>query len=88
MIEESSSQQLGLGEIAKKGEEWYDKKLKAELEPTHKGRFVAIEVSTGEYVLANTPESALEQAREKYPGKFFHLMRVGYPGVFGSGGAD
>jgi hypothetical protein len=73
-------------EVAKKGEEIYNSKLKAILEPTQNGRFVAIDVETADYFLGDTILQALEEAQKKYPTKLFHTIKVGFQGVFKMGG--
>ncbi len=69
-------------QIAQRGQKIYNERLKAELEPKEQGKFVAIEVESGGYVIGDTLIEALQKAREKYPGKLFHTVRVGFEGVF------
>ena len=64
-----------------KGKEIYAK-IKAKLEPAHKGEFVAIEVDTGDYFVGKDPIEADEKAREKYPDAVFFLARIGYRAAF------
>lgn len=69
---------LSPSQIAEKGEAVYQEKIKEILEPKENGRFVAIDVDSGEYFLGDDALSAVTTAREKYPTKLFHLMRVGF----------
>lgn len=73
-------------EIARKGQRIYQDKLKATLERDHKGEIVAIDVDTGDYFLGKTVLEAAERGHEKYPGKVFHAIRVGYKVVHFVGG--
>ena len=68
--------------IARKGEQMYQEKLKHSLEKDHKGEFVAIEVENGKYFLGKSPEKALEKAKQEFPNSIFHLIRIGYTGVY------
>jgi len=68
--------------IAEKGEKIYQEKLKNELEKEHKGEFVAIEVESERYFLGKSPEEALERAKNVFPNKIFHLIRIGYAGLY------
>jgi len=68
--------------IAERGEQIYQERLKDSLEKKHTGEFVAIEVESRKHFLAKTAENALEQARKAFPDKIFHLIRVGYSGVY------
>ena len=64
--------------LALKGREIYNKSLKRILEPKSKGKFVAIEVESGEYFLGSTITDAVTKAERKHPTKLFYVMRVGY----------
>lgn len=68
--------------IAERGEKIYREKLRDILEKSHKGMFVAIEVESGKYFLGKSPEEALNIAQKKFPDKIFHLIRIGYAGVY------
>jgi hypothetical protein len=67
--------------IANAGEEIY-KKLRADLEASHRGEFVAIGIDTKKFYLGANPEEALQTARAAEPNGVFHLIRVGFPGAF------
>lgn len=71
----------GLPELSRKAWAIYEKKLKKELEPKYKGQLVAIEVDSGDWFLGETSLEAILKAREKYPDKIFHLIRIGYRAV-------
>ena len=43
-----------------------------------KGTIAVIEPKTGEYFLGKTLTEALKKAKEKYPGKIFYSIRIGY----------
>lgn len=60
-----------------RGQTLYNERLRAHLEPTHVGRFVAIEPVTGQYFLGDTGTVALIAARAAMPSALFYLMRVG-----------
>ncbi len=59
--------------VIRHGRQLYDVKLKALLEPQHKGRFVAIEPTTGEYFLGDTDVEALLAAHVALPECRFYL---------------
>lgn len=68
-------------EVERKGQEIYDR-LKEEFETNHLGKFVTIDVVSGEYFLGDTLEEALLKAKEKYPDRVFHTVKIGSSGVF------
>jgi hypothetical protein len=68
--------------IAEKGEEIYQRKYKAQYEKTHAGKFLAVELGTEEGFLGDTPEEAIRAAQTARDGGYFHLIRIGAPGVY------
>ena len=70
--------------IAERAEAIYEERYKQEMEASHDGEFVAIDVLNGGCHLGETAEQALQTAREKSPNGVFHLMRVGALGAFTS----
>lgn len=79
MNEEKILPQVKTEEIAKKGEEIYERKFKREYEPSHNGKFLAIEIESEEGFLGKNSVDAVEKAREKYPEKIFYIKKIGFP---------
>lgn len=52
--------------------------IKDEIEEKHHGDYVMIEVDSGDYFIAETPEEALQRAEAVHPDKAFCLIRIGY----------
>ena len=52
------------------------KQIQEKLMPEHARDILAIDVESGGYVLAETPEEALALFRQKFPGKVAWLVRV------------
>lgn len=67
--------------IAEAGEKIYAS-LRADLESTQHGKFVAINIESKAHYLGDNPEEALETAKAAEPQGVFHLIRVGFPGAF------
>ncbi len=67
-----------MSELAEKSKAFYERELKNRLEPTEKGKFVAIEPETESYFVDKDGTKALLQAREAFPDKLFFLIRIGY----------
>jgi len=68
-------------EISTKGQRILEAVLE-ELEEEHFGRFIAIEVDSGEYFIGDTAIEATRKARVKHPSKVFFLGRIGYPTAY------
>ncbi|HSK70419.1 MAG TPA: hypothetical protein VK892_01900 [Pyrinomonadaceae bacterium] len=75
-----------MSELAEKSKAFYEQKLKNLLEPTEKGKFVAIEPETGSYFVDEDGTKALLKGREAFPDKLFFLMRIGYEAADSIGG--
>ena len=67
--------------ISKQGQRLFEA-LDRELREQHCGKFIAIEVDSGEYFLGGTGVEASEKARVKHPGKIFFLGRIGYRAAY------
>ena len=56
--------------------------IESNLEPSLKGKIVAVEVESGEYFVGETILDSAKKARDKHPDKTFHFFRVGFPTVY------
>lgn len=72
--------------VSTRGRKIYEELLKADLEPEHQGRFVAIEPETGRYFLGDNGAEALVAAHREMPGSQFYLKRVGHDTTYRLGG--
>jgi hypothetical protein len=52
-----------------------------EWDPQHKGQVAAIEMESEEVFLGNDVVEATLKGWEKYPGRAFYFVRIGYPAV-------
>jgi len=77
MSNEKDISQLHTEEITNKGEEIYKEKLQKILEPAEKGKYVAIEVESGQYFVGETKEEAIDKAQKVFPNKVFFVRRIG-----------
>ncbi len=67
-------------EIVPRGEEIYERDVRPKLGPEHEGKFVVLDVTTGEYVTADDDLEASDLALEKNPEAILYGLRVG-PGA-------
>ena len=68
--------------VAEAGDRIYRAKFQESFEQQHRGKFVAIDVNSEEAYLGDTPEEAINKARQASPKGAFHLVRVGFPSAF------
>ena len=55
----------------------YDERLKGELEPAHRGKVVAIDVSSGKYFIGTDVGDACRKGRSECPRTVFVCRRIG-----------
>ena len=76
-------------ESARLGEAIYERDIEALVKDTHDGQFVAIDVDSGDWAVADELRTAAKRLREKRPGNIdVWLVRVGYRAVASIGGGS
>ena len=74
----STTAALDHRELGRRGREYYERFLRAKLEREYNGKFLAIEVESGDYELGDSTLDALERAEAKHPDCAFCLLRIGH----------
>ena len=64
-------------EIARLGREIYERDIRSAVARDHDGRFLAVDVTTGRYEIADDELEAFDRAEERNPEGAFFLLRVG-----------
>jgi len=64
--------------LAHRGRDYYDDHLRAKLEPQYNGKFLALELDSGDYEMGDTQLEALDRAEAKHPNSVFYIHRIGY----------
>ncbi len=79
---------LSTEEIAIRGRDIYENNLRQQLEPGNDGKFLVIDIETGEYEIDEDGDAASLRARNKKPNGMRYGMRIGYRawGQLGMGG--
>lgn len=76
-------------EIARLGGTIYERDIRSEVENAHDGAFVAIDVESGSWALAQSELDAAERLRERQPDAInVWLLRVGYRAIASIGGGS
>jgi hypothetical protein len=73
-------------EFARRGDEIYERQIRPKIEPTNKGKFVAIDIDSGEFELADDELSACDRLLARRPDAQTWLVRVGFRSVHRFGG--
>lgn len=71
-----------LDELASLGRNIFDRQVRSALRPEDDGRFVAIDVETGDYEIDEDDYAAVARLRSRRPAADVWLMRAGYPTAY------
>jgi hypothetical protein len=63
-------------EIVQKGNDIYSK-IRKDLEPQNNGKYVVIEVGSGEHFTGDTRDEAIAKAKVKFPNVVMFVQRIG-----------
>lgn len=66
-------------EVAARGEQIYEQRIRDQVEPDDKGKFVIIDIKTGDYEIDRSDLAATKRALAKRPEAVLYGMRIGYP---------
>jgi hypothetical protein len=72
-------------EIAALGEQIYETRLRQVLEPDHVGKYVAIDVKSDDYVIADTILDAAQGLAAKNAGVESYVIKIGYSAAVAMG---
>ena len=64
--------------VAERAKVIYENQLRAELEKTQHGKYVAIEPESGDHFLGETFDEAVNAAIDAHPCRLTHTIRVGH----------
>jgi hypothetical protein len=74
-----------LDELAGLGGDIFDRHVRPALQPEDDGKFVAIDVGTGDYEIDEDDYAAVARLRSRKPAADIWLMRAGYPTTYRMG---
>ena len=71
-------------EICARGEEIYQEQIKPLVEPQERGKFVVIDIESGDYEIDRDPLAATRRLQERRPGSVQYTGRIGFPTAYRS----
>ncbi|HEV8259500.1 MAG TPA: hypothetical protein VGQ19_01920 [Burkholderiales bacterium] len=74
-------------EFARRGQAIYDASIRAQVESAHEGKFVAIDIETGEWEIDVDDYAATERLLSRIPDAQTWLVRVGQRAAYRIGAA-
>ena len=69
-------------EIARRGQALYEERLRAVVDARDRGKFLVLDIETGEYELDVDELAALQRAKRKNPDAALYILRIGYPAAY------
>jgi hypothetical protein len=75
-------------EFARRGDALYETKVRPNLKKKDDGKFVAIDIETGEYEIASKELLACARLRKRIPDPQIWLMRIGSKFLYTFGGSS
>lgn len=64
-------------EFGRRGDAIYEEKIRPHLKPSDKGKYVAIDIETGEYEIARSKLAACDRLNTRIPDALTWLVKVG-----------
>ena len=69
-------------EIVQRGQALYDQQIRVKVETSHQGKFLVLDIETGEYEIDISELAALKRAKAKNPNAALYILRVGHPTAY------
>jgi hypothetical protein len=83
-----STEALTKEAIVRRGEALYDSGIRQKVEPANKGRYLALDLGTSEFEIADSVLAANDAIRARVVNPVLYFVRIGYPAVYRFGAAD
>ena len=69
-------------EVVRRGRALYEERIRAAVEPSHLGKFLALDIETGEYEIDTDELAAAARAQARNPNAVLYILRIGYRAAF------
>ncbi|CAN5545429.1 MAG: hypothetical protein M3494_02920 [Actinomycetota bacterium] len=73
-------------EVARRGKEIYERRIRRDVEGEHRGEFVVVDITTGSYELDADDLAASDRALAKNPDAVLYGLRIGDRAAYRIGG--
>ena len=65
-------------EVVRRGQELYNRSIRSRVEPEHTGKYIVIDIGSGEYEIDIDHAAASNRAAAKHPGGSLFATRIGF----------
>ena len=69
-------------EVIRRGKAVYEEQLRAQVEPNNTGKFLVIDIETGEYEIDRDEVAALKRAKAKRSDAPLYMLRIGHRAAY------
>jgi hypothetical protein len=69
-------------DVARRGRQLYEQQIRAKVEDEHAGKFLVVDVTTGEYEVAEDDLQASDRALARNPDALLYGLRIGEPAAY------
>lgn len=73
-------------EIVRRGQEIYEREIRAKVEPQHVGRFLVLDIDSADYDVADTAIEAIQRIKRRHANPALYILRVGHDAAYRLGG--
>ena len=73
-------------EVAERGEAIYEQQIRPLVEREDKGKYVVLDIESGDYEIDQDHLAATKRMMERRPGAVLYGLRIGYPAAYRLGG--
>lgn len=70
---------LSSKDVVRIGKEIYEREIRHKVEKQHRGKFLFVDVESGDYEFDEDQVAAGERLRIRHPDSLFYLVRIGSP---------
>lgn len=69
-------------EVVRQGQTLYEKRIQSRIDERDRGKFLVLDIETGDYELDSNELQALKRAKAKRPDAVLYMLRIGYPATY------
>jgi hypothetical protein len=73
-------------QVQSKGEALYQQRLRSQVEKDNKGRYLVLDIETGEFEIDDDDLTATKRILSRQPKAVLYGLRIGYPTAYRLGG--
>jgi len=69
-------------EVVRRGQEIYEREIRPQVEASNQGKFLVINIETGEYEMDADDLAAAKRAKARFGNAALFTMRIGHPAAY------